>query len=358
MSAQNKEALQVAILGYGFGGKTFHAPLIASVPGMRLTHIVSSDPAKVKKDWPEVTVVPQPDDVFSLADIDLVVIATPNQTHFDSARRALLAGKHVVVDKPFTTTEKEALELELLAKKIGKVISVYQNRRWDGDFLTVRNLIKNGTLGEIVQFESHFDRFRPELRISWKEQPRPGSGLWYDLAPHLVDQTLQLFGLPDAVYADFAHQRHGTKMDDYFHALLRYGQMRVLLHASALIAGNTLRFVLNGRNGSFIKHGLDTQEEALIRGERPKSGTDWNRDPQSGTLTLAQGANFETQTLPNEPGNYLRYYEAVRDAIQHGAPNPVPAEEALAVMRVLDLGLRSAQEHRELPFGEAPKLPI
>lgn len=352
----NKKSLQVAILGYGFGGKTFHAPLVSSVPGMRLTHVVSSDAAKVKKDWPDVTVLANAEDAFSLPDVDLIVVATPNQTHFDSARRALMAGKHVVVDKPFTTTEKEALELELLAKKSGKVISVYQNRRWDGDFLTVRSLIEKGTLGEIVQFESHFDRFRPELRVSWKEQPRPGSGLWYDLAPHLIDQALQLFGLPDAVYADFAHQRHGTQMDDYFHALLRYGQMRVLLHASALIAGDALRFAVNGRKGSFKKYGLDTQEEALIRGERPTSGTEWNRDPQSGTLLLVEGPDQKTRLVPNEPGNYLHYYEAVRDAIVKGTPNPVPAEEALAVMRVLDLGLRSAQEHRELPFGEPPKL--
>jgi len=357
VNEKQSDLLQVAVLGYGFGGKTFHAPLVSGIPGMRLTHIVSSDPAKVNKDWPEVTVLPKPEDAFALPEIDLVVVATPNETHFDSARRALQAGKHVVVDKPFTTTEKEALELEALAKKSGKVISVYQNRRWDGDFLTIRKLMKSGTLGEVVQFESHFDRFRPELRISWKEQPRPGAGLWYDLAPHLIDQALQLFGLPETVYADFAQQRTDTKMDDYFHALLRYGQMRVILHASALIAGKALRFAVNGRKGSFTKYGLDTQEDALIAGERPKSGTDWNRDPQSGVLMLAQGSEFETRTLPNEPGNYLHYYEAVRDAIMHGAPNPVPAEEALAVMRVLDLGLRSAQEHREMPFGEPPKLP-
>ena len=241
--------LNVALLGYGYAGKTFHAPLIAATPGLRLAAVASSDPAKVRADLPDATVLPDAAAVLAQADLDLVVIATPNDTHADLARRALEAGRHVVVDKPFTLTLAEARELADLAASAGRVLSVFHNRRWDADFLTLRRLVADGTLGEVLALESRFDRFRPEVRKRWREAAIPGGGLWYDLGPHLVDQALRLFGPPDAVYADLALQRPGAEAVDYCHVLLRYPRRRVVLHASMLVAGDSPRFAAHGLRG-------------------------------------------------------------------------------------------------------------
>ena len=208
-----QETLSVALLGYGYAGRTFHAPLIVSVPGLRLTAVGSGNPAKVHVDLPEAD-VGTVEEVLARPGIDVVVIATPNDTHVDLARRALEAGKHVVVDKPFTLTLAEARELALLAGRTGRQLSVFHNRRWDADFLTVQRLIAGGELGEIVHFEAHFDRYRPEVRPRRRETSVPGGGLWYDLGPHLVDQALRLFGPPSAVYGDLTRQREGAQAID------------------------------------------------------------------------------------------------------------------------------------------------
>lgn len=342
--------LDVALLGYGYAGKTFHAPLIASVPGLRLAAVGSGNAAKVRADWPEMLVSGAPKELLARPDLDVVVIATPNDTHFDLARRALLAGKHVVVDKPFTVTLAEARELAALAGRAQRVLSVFHNRRWDADFLTVRRLIAAGALGEVVYFESHFDRYKPEVLPRWREQAGAGGGLWYDLGPHLADQALQLFGLPRAVYADFALQRSGAQAVDYFHVLLRYERLRVILHGSALVAGGSPRFLVHGSAGSYIKHGLDTQEDALKRGQRP-DGPDWGRDPRDGALTRPAPEGMQTEAVATVPGDYRVYYAGLRDAILAGAPNPVPAQEAIAVMALLELACDSAAAGRELPVS-------
>ncbi len=189
------DAIRVGLVGFGYASKTFHAPLIGGTPGMALKAVASSDADKVHADWPGVKVMSAPGDLLDDPDIDLVVIATPNDTHFPLAKAALEAGKHVVVDKPFTVTLSQARELESLAKHCGRILSVFHNRRWDSDFLTVSALINEGQLGEVCYFESHFDRFRPQVRQRWREQAGPGSGIWYDLAPHLLDQVVVLFGL-------------------------------------------------------------------------------------------------------------------------------------------------------------------
>ena len=343
--------LNVALLGYGYAGKTFHAPLIAATPGLRLAAVASSDPAKVRADLPDATVLPDADAVLAQADLDLVVIATPNDTHADLARRALAAGRHVVVDKPFTLTLAEAQELAGLAASAGRVLSVFHNRRWDADFLTLRRLVADGTLGEVLALESRFDRFRPQVRKRWREAAIPGGGLWYDLGPHLVDQALRLFGPPDAVYADLALQRPGAEAVDYCHVLLRYPRRRVLLHASMLVAGDSPRFAAHGLRGSYLKHGLDPQEDALKRGDRP-GGPGWGRDPRPGQLaTAAPDGTPTTAPVPGEPGDYPAYYAGVRDAILGRGPNPVPPEEAVEVMAVLELALESARQGRELAFA-------
>jgi predicted dehydrogenase len=352
--AAEKNQLNVALIGYGMAAKVFHAPLISSVSRLRLSHIVSTKPDVVKRDWPNSTVLPAPADAFSNAEIDLIVVATPNDSHFDLAQRALAAGKHVVVDKPFTTTVAEAAELATLAKKAGRQLSVFHNRRWDGDFRTLRALISDGRLGEVVHFESHYDRYRPLVRKRWREQPGPASGIWYDLGPHLLDQALQLFGTPEGVRADLEMQREGAQTVDYFDVLLRYGRARVILHASSLVRGDLPRFIVHGRAASYVKYGMDSQEEALKRGEGP-GGANWGVDPRDGTL-IQRDSDMETETsatVPTLRGNYPGFYEAVRDAILRGAANPAPAEYGVLVMRVLEAGVESSAARREIPFGLA-----
>jgi predicted dehydrogenase len=327
--------LRGGLVGYGFAGKTFHAPLIAAVPGLALAAVASRDPAKVAADWPGVPVERSPEALCARPDLDLVVVATPNDTHYPLARAALRAGKHVVVDKPFTVAVAEAEELAALAEARGLVLSVFHNRRWDSDFLTLRRLVDTGALGRVVSLESRFDRFRPAVRDRWRERPGPGAGLWYDLGPHLVDQALVLFGPPDSVHADIAAQRDGAGVDDYFHVTLRYGPLRVILGASMLAAAPTPRFVAQGTAGGFVKYGLDPQEDALKAGLRPPA-PGWGADPRPGALTTWPRDTPTTAEAPALPGDYPAYYAGVRDAILGLGPNPVPPAEALAVMRIIE----------------------
>jgi predicted dehydrogenase len=344
-----KKQINVALIGYGFAGQTFHAPLIAATPGLCLRYIASSDPAKVRKAWPRVDVLGY-EEVFTTAGIDLVVIATPNVTHFELAQRAVISGKDVVVDKPFTTTVKEAEKLIALATKQRRLLSVFQSRRWDADFLTLRKLLAKQILGEVMYFESRYDRFRPEVKKRWRELPGPASGIWYDLGAHLVDQALQLFGAPDSVYADLAMQRPGARVVDYFHVLLGYGNRRVVLHGSSLVVANSPRFFVHGTQGSYVKHGLDTQEAWLKAGKNPSS-SGWGNDPLEGVLFVEQKGKMRSSSVPNLPGNYLGYYEALRDAIFRRGANPVPAEQVLQVMKVLELAVRSSEQGREMTFN-------
>lgn len=344
-------SLNVALLGYGFVGKVFHAPLLSRTPGLFLHTVVSRDAGKVHTDLPQVRVVADADEAFADPAIDLVVIATPNETHAPLAMAALMRGKHVVVDKPFTVTLEEAERVIAQARASGRLVSVFQNRRWDADFLTVRQLLGDGALGEIAEFHSHFDRYRPQVAQRWRESDVPGAGLWYDLGPHLVDQALQLFGTPLAVQADLARQRTGARATDYFHVQLRYPRARVHLHAGSLVAGNGLRFAVHGERGSYLKHGLDAQEERLRAGGMP-GDAGWGRDPQPGQLILAgEDGTLIAQTVDSLPGDYRHYYSAMRAAIVDGMPLPVAPEEALSVMRLIEVGIRSADEHREIPFA-------
>ena len=317
--------MRVALLGYGFAGKTIHAPLIRSVPGLELVQVLSRDAARVHADIPGITVTSNADDVFANPAVDLIVIATPNDTHAPLATRALRAGKGVVIDKPFTVTPDEARKVIDLASASGMFLSVFHSRRFDADFLTVRSLLAAGELGELMYFESHYDRYRPVVQNRWREQPGPGSGIWYDLGSHLLDQALQLFGDPDTVSADLGVQRAGGETVDYFHVVLHYGRMRAILHGSNLVIAETPRFILHGTQGSYVKYGMDPQEPALRRGELPGSG-DWGRDTRHGTLTTASGARI-VETLP---ADYREFYRAVRDG-----RNPVPPEQAARVVELL-----------------------
>ena len=328
-------ALKVALLGYGYAGKTIHAPLIVSIPGLELVAVSSSVAAKVQADFPQLKVCNSFDDLLNTAQI--IVIATPNHTHFELARRALLAGKHVVVDKPFTVTAAQARELKILAEQKNLVLSVFHNRRWDADFLTLRELITSGQLGELTSFESNFDRYRPEVRARWREQAGDGSGLWYDLGPHLLDQTLQLFGRPVAIHAEFAMQRENAQTEDYFHVVLRYPRLCATLHAGMLATEESPRYMLRGDAGCYTKFGSDTQEEALKRGEMPGCAT-WGYDPREGILLTPQGSS-----APNLQGDYRQFYAGFRDAIRLNTTNPVLPEDALLTMELIELAIQSAR---------------
>ena len=344
--------LDVALLGFGLAGRVFHAPLVEATPGLRLHTVVSSDPAKVASAYPQARVLADPQAAFADPDIDLVVVATPNHTHAPLALAALAAGKHVVVDKPFALDLTEARAMIEAADRAGRRLSVFHNRRWDADFLALRALLAEGRLGEVAELHSHFDRFRPQVPDRWRDRAGPGAGLWYDLGPHLVDQALQLFGPPLAVAADLALQREGAQAVDYFHVQLRYARLRVLLHAGALVPGHGLRFAVHGSGGSWIKHGLDPQEDALRAGAIPGSAG-WGRDPHPGTLLRVQdGIVVEDAASPSPPGDYLAYYAGVRDAILGVGPNPVPTAEVIRVIGLLELGLQSAHEGRTLPVSQ------
>lgn len=351
-----KETFNVGLVGYGFASKTFHAPLIAATPGLALTAVSSRDADKVHADLPEVAVDATPQALFARQDIDLVVIPTPNDTHFPLAKAALAAGKHVVIDKPFTVTLSEGRLLRGQAEESGKLLSVFHNRRWDSDFMTVRDLLASGQLGRLVHFESHFDRFRPEVRDRWREQPKPGGGIWYDLGPHLLDQARLLFGMPRGILLDLHQRRDGAQVDDDFHALLEYDDLRVVLHAATLTAAESPRFVLHGTQGSYVKYGLDPQEDRLKRGDVPAPG--WGEDDRHGVLTLragdgdGEGTSLATHEHVTRSGDYLAYYAGMRDALKGEGEVPVSVDDALAVMQLLEAGLDSARQERWVKIKE------
>ena len=319
------DGVRVGIIGFGKAGRGFHAPLIESVDGLDLRRTARRDDAAALIEDPE---------------IDLVVIATPNASHFDLARRALLAGKHVVVDKPFTVTSDEARGLIEIAREQQRVLTVFHNRRWEGDFLTVQKLIAESALGRLVSYEARFDRFRNEPRPgAWRESAQPGSGVLYDLGSHLVDQAIFLFGAPESVTADVRTERDFASTDDAFEIWMHYGALKVTLHAGMLVRERTPRYVLRGTSATFVKYGLDPQEADLAAGRSPRE-PDWGREPREQWGTLI-GDDGRQQTVETLPGRYQTFYENVRDAVVSGAPLEVTAEQALKTIEIIEAAHRT-----------------
>lgn len=333
--------VSVGLIGYGVAGSIFHTPLIQAAPRLRLSAVVTSRPGPAG-----VRVVTAVDELLRDSAIDLVVVASPSGTHFDVSRAALMAGKHVVVDKPFATTVAEADDLIALAASRQRTLSVFQNRRWDNDFLTVRQRVEEGWLGAIFHYEAHFDRFRPQVRGVWRELPGAGSGILYDLGAHLVDQALQLFGMPETVTADLFGQRKGALADDYFHLVLEYGQCRAILHGSMLVCAPGPHFTVHGDGGSFVKFGMDSQEAALRAGGGPGDPR-WGLDDPAlfGELTTADGSCRRVETLR---GGYERFYESLADCLLDGAPPPVDPADSRDGLRVIEAARRSAAERRSI----------
>ena len=363
------QEISTAVIGYGLGGRVFHAPFVSAVPGLRLATIMQRKGDEASRAYPSVKISRSLDEVLTDPAIALVVVSTPNETHFALAKQALAAGKHVVIDKPFSTTSEEALELGALAKSKGLLVVPFHNRRWDGDFLTVKKLIAEHAVGRLVTFESHFDRFRPIPRENtWKEAAHPANGMLFDLGPHLVDQALALFGPPAAITASVRADRDQTAIEDAFDITLHYPNYSgipgkgLLAHCrtSYLACDNAPRFLLHGTAGSFKKHGLDPQEPALVGGAKvPTLGSQqpWLPESESawGKLTVApvpaDPATLITRQVTTEPGDYRGFYANVRDAILGAAPLAVTPEDGYRTIRLLELARESSAATRTLPVN-------
>jgi len=359
----------VGVIGYGLGGRVFHAPFIGAVPGLRLVSIMQRSGDGAAKAYPEIKIERSIEGTLTDKSVEVVVVSTPNETHFVLARRVLEAGKHVIIDKPFAPTAAEALEIGRLAKSKGLLAIPFHNRRWDGDFLTVKKLIAEHAVGRLVTFESHFDRFRPIPRENtWKEAAHPANGMLFDLGPHLVDQALALFGPPAAITASVRADRDQTAIEDAFDITLHYPNYSgipgkgLLAHCrtSYLACDNAPRFLLHGTAGSFKKHGLDPQEPALVGGAKvPTLGSQqpWLPESESawGKLTVApvpaDPAMLIARQVRTEPGDYRGFYANVRDAILGTAPLAVTPEDGYRTIRLLELARESSTAARTLPVN-------
>jgi scyllo-inositol 2-dehydrogenase (NADP+) len=337
--------VDVGLIGFGAAGSILHASLIDAADRLRLRIVATARRELVGRAFPEAQVVATSSELLDHPGIDLVVVSVPNAVHHELVRAALLAGKHVVVDKPFVPSCAEADELIELAARTGRLVSVFHNRRWDNDFLTVERCVGTGLLGTVSTYIARYDRFRPVPKSVWVEEDLPGSGLLYDLGSHLVDQALHLFGVPETVVAEVRTQRSGAVVDDYFQVLLGYGVLRVILHAGSLVRAPGPRFEVHGDRGSFVKHGIDPQEAALRAGRRP-GDPGWGAEPEAryGTLTTEIGGLAVTGRLATLPGAYESFYRQMARAILEGDAAPVPAEEARTTIRVIECARQSSRE--------------
>jgi scyllo-inositol 2-dehydrogenase (NADP+) len=358
--------IRTAVLGYGLAGRVFHCPFVAAVPGLELSAIVVANPdraAAAAARYPDTRILPTAAAAFADPTLDLIVVGTPNDTHFALASAALHAGKHVVIDKPFAATSAEARQLITLAATCGRIVAPFHNRRHDGDFLTVQKLIADQTLGRIVQVVSRLDRYRPLQRPNtWKEVGGPASGNLYDLGPHLIDQAVALFGLPTHITANIRHERDITDIDDAAEVILDFTladgrALRYTCGESMLAADPAPRFRVHGSLGSYAKYGVDQQEPALIAGAVPPmlgSPEPWFNEPEAnwGTLTLAtkrtEPVEYARTKLPTQPGDYRAFYANVRDAILGTAPLAIPSEDGFHIIRLLELAVQSSKEQRTI----------
>lgn len=335
--------IRVALLSFGMSGKVFHAPFLQQHPGFELYAVWERTKSESIEIYPDITIVRSLDAILQDSSIDLVVVNTPTNTHYDYAKKVLEAGKSAIVEKAFTTTVSEAKTLASLAQEKKLHLSVYQNRRWDSDFQTVQKVVQDGILGELKEVTIRFDRFKNTVGNKLhKEQPGPGAGLLNDLGPHLIDQALVLFGMPEKLFADIRILRPNSLVDDYFDLLLYYPSLRVRLTSSLLVKEPLPAFVFYGSNGSFIKTRGDIQEANLIAGKQP--GTfNWGIEPESndGLLHILMNGKDSKQTVRTLPGNYGMYYEKLYQSMIHSAMPPVTAEEGIRVMQILEAAVRS-----------------
>ena len=349
--------IKTALTSYGMSGLVFHGPLLETHPGFEITSILEwSGKRRSEGRHPGAMIEKEYDKILKDRSIELVIINSPDHLHHEMAIKALDHGKSIVVEKPFTLTTKQAEEVIGKAVQKGIMVSVFQNRRWDGDFLTVREVIESGSLGRLVSFESHFDRFRNYIQESWKENKNVGAGTLYNLGSHMIDQALDLFGMPEFIFADVRGQRTGSEVDDSFDIFMHYPEVKCLVRGSYLVKEQGPRYILHGTHGSFLKWGLDPQEEALKAGQVPGL-KDWGAEHPDmfGVLnteaggteagdTEAGGDTEKREKIPTIPGNYMAYYDNIYEHLRHGTELAVKAEEARNVIRIIEAAYESAKK--------------
>jgi predicted dehydrogenase len=351
--------VRVGLIGFGLAGQAFHAPVIEGVQGMELACILERRSTLAQQKYPSVRVARSLDELLADKTIQLCVVGTPNDSHYEYAKACLLADRDVVVDKPFAPTLKESEELVRLAAERGRLITVYQDRRWDGDFATVKKLVQSGQLGTVVEYEARFDRFRLEQKENaWRERAdQPGAGVLFDLGPHVIDQALVLFGEPRAITASAFCQRETSQVDDAFDICLEYPRLRAMARARIIAYAPGPHFLIHGTQGSFVKYGMDPQEERLRSGNFPHGknwGDDWGVEDEKwwGTFSPVGEPSVKVKT---ERGDYRGFYANVRDAIEKKAPLDVTPEQALRTMRAVMLAHKSSKERRTVEWEEAVK---
>ena len=340
------------LLSYGMSGEVFHAPLLNAHHGFELRKVVQRSIDSAAARYPGVQIARSVDEVISDSNIELVIVNTPNDTHAEFARQALKAGKHVVIEKPFTITRREAAQLIAFARARKKILSVFHNRRWDGSFLTVQHVLRSGVLGKVVEFESHYDRFRNTITAgSWKERVGPGTGILYNLGSHMLDQVLMLFGKPRYVTAKVGVQRPGGKADDFYDIRLDYPGMQAIIKSSYLVREPGPIFRINGVQGSFVKYGQDPQEEALKQGIVPGSDG-WGTESELwwGKLNIDMGGIPVEGKMETVPGNYQAYYDNLFDVIRKGKTLAVKPEQAMMVIQLIEAAIKSSQTRRSIKF--------
>ncbi|HEY5562832.1 MAG TPA: Gfo/Idh/MocA family oxidoreductase [Clostridiaceae bacterium] len=347
------EKLNVAIIGFGTSARVFHLPFLLSSNKFDIKKVYERNSEEAKKYIKGVVVVHNLSEILEDQSIDLVIITTPNTTHYDLAKKSILAHKHTIVEKPFTINSSQGEELIKLAKEKNVLLSVFQNRRFDGDFLTVKKVVQSGYLGEIVEYEAHFDRFRNFIKGSnWKESPLEGSGILYDLGAHLIDQAIDLFGLPEKIFADIRIQRPNSLVHDYFEVNLYYKNLKATLKAGMLVREPLPHFIISGTEGSFVKFGMDVQEGKLKAGLMPID-IEFGKEPieQWGTLnTNIEGIHFQGK-LETEIGNYQLYYEDIYSGIKENKPRIIKAEDSLEVIKIIELAYKSYGEGKVIKYN-------
>ncbi len=346
-----EKIIRTALAGFGLSGKIFQAPFLKADPRFELVKVYERSTQRAKEEYPEVEIVRSFEELLS-DDIDLVIISTPNALHVPMAKQAMLAGKHVIVEKPVAATEAEARELCDFAKEQGVILTVYQNRRLDSDFQTVKKLIGEGALGEVVDYEAHYDRFeRGVNQKPWKAAGGAGIGVLYDLGVHIIDQAYVLFGMPKEVYADFRQQRPESAGIDNFEVILYYDQVRAILAAGELVTHQGPHYMVNGRKATFIKYGEDVQEAALLSGQRPPQ-PDWDVDPVEayGSLYYDEDGEILEKKIPTLVCGYGAYFDNLYKAITEGAELLVKPEETADVLKIIEAAMRSNEEKRRIPL--------
>lgn len=343
--------INTALCSFGMSGWVFHAPFITTHPGFNFCGVWERTRNLAQEKYPGVKTFRSLEELLADPEIELVIVNTPSVTHYDYAKQSILAGKHLVVEKPFTATVAEAEELIGLAKEKKVKLSVYQNRRYDSDYRTVKKILEEGWLGQLVDASIHYDRFVPALSYKvHKETPTPAVGALYDLGSHLIDQALQLFGMPEAVFADITINRPGSQVDDYFDLKLFYPSHRVTLKSSYYVREAMPGYQLHGTLGSFIKHKTDVQETDLQAGRVP-GGADWGIEPESqrGLLHTGKDGAVIKEYVPSLKGNYGEYYEGIFQALRHNAAMPVSGEDGMKVIQVIEAALKSNKEKKVIP---------